>query len=47
MSSQPTVVAQPLATVVIMSSQPTAVARPVVVYVLFGRCGDMLWEVHC
>jgi len=43
MSGQPTVVAQPLATVVIMSSQPNVVAQPVVVHVL---CGDMLWEAH-
>jgi len=44
MNSQPAVVAQPLATVVIMSSQPTVVAQPVVVHVLCGWCGDMLWE---
>jgi len=39
-------VAQPLATVVIMSSQPTVVAQTVVVHVLCGWCGDILWEAH-
>jgi len=34
MNSQPTVVAQPLDTVVIMSSQLTVVAQPVMVHVL-------------
>jgi len=46
LSSQPTVVAQPLSTVVIVSSQPTVVAQPVVVHLLCGWCGDMLWEAH-
>jgi len=46
MSSQPTAVAQTLATVIIMSSQPTMVAQPVVMHMLCGWCGDMLREAH-